>query len=152
MARSLLEETKVTLCKTAVAAGAADVTDATVIDMLGYEGVQFHFHFGTITAGAATSCKLASLATASPTLGTDDVAGSSVTVVDTDDDTVVIIDLYRPRLRYVRPGVKRATQNAVVNSIVAVQYGAKKGSQRTLQDTATVTHTKQLISPANGTA
>jgi len=141
---------KTTLCKTAVAAGATDITDATVIDMLGFEGVRFIFAFGAITAGAATSVAAASLDTSSPTPGTDDLAGSKITVADTDDDKIFILDIYKPRLRYIRPFVKRATQNAVVNCIIAEQYG-KKGFQPITAD-STVAGQEKHVSPANGTA
>jgi hypothetical protein len=113
------------LAKTNVAAGATDITDATAIDMLGYEGVRFLFLFGTITAGAVTSVAAAGKDTNSPSPGTDDLAGTSIAVADTADDKIVILDVYKPKQRFVRPFVKRATQNAVLNGIVAELYGRK---------------------------
>ncbi len=145
----LINRGKVTLCKTTVAAGAADITDASVVDMQGFTGVQFIFSFGTITAGAATSVAASGLATSSPTPGTDDIAGSKVTVADTDDDSVVVMDIYKPTQRYIRPFVKRATQNAVLNSIIAIQYGPEV---MPVTHDASVHGTKTLVSPANGTA
>jgi len=143
------QNTKVILCKTAVAAGSTDITDATAVDTSGYNGVRFIFTMGAITSGAATSVAACSLATSSPTPGTDDIAGSKITVVDTADDSVFILDVYKPLLRYVRPFVKRATQNAVVNSIVAVLYEPK--AMPVTKD-STVTGQTLLVSPANGTA
>jgi hypothetical protein len=140
---------KTTLCKTAVAAGSSDVTDASVIDMANYEGVRFIFSFGAITSGAVTSVGVASKSSNAPTPGTDDLAGSKIAVADTDDDSVFIVDIYKPVLRYLRPFVKRATQNAVVNSIIAEQYGPRK--QPITEDTTV--HGKELwVSPAVGTA
>lgn len=141
--------TNTILCKTAVAAGTTDITDATVVDMAGYSGVRFTFHFGAITSGAATSVAAAGGATSTPTPGTDDIAGSKITVADTADDTVFTLDIYKPTQRYIRPFVKRATQNAVLNSIVAVQY--EPIFMPPTQDTS-VTSSKTLVSPANGTA
>ena len=135
--------------KNAVAAGATDITDATVIDMANYEGVRFIFAFGAITSGAATSVGAAALDTSSPTPGTDDLEGSKITVADTADDTIFILDINRPRQRYVRPFVKRATQNAVVNSIIAELYGPRV--KPVTKDT-TVTSQELHVSPANGTA
>jgi hypothetical protein len=40
---------KTILCKNSVVAGATDITDATVVDTAGYDGVRFIFGFGTIT-------------------------------------------------------------------------------------------------------
>lgn len=146
----LTNRVKTTLCKTNVAAGATDITDATAIDMAGYEGVRFIVAFGTITAGAVTSIAAAGLDTSSPTPGTDDLAGTKITVADTDDDKLVILDIYKPRQRYIRPFVKRATQNAVVNSIIAEQYG-HAGLVPITKD-ATVTNQELWVSPAAGTA
>lgn len=146
----LTNRVKTVLSKTAVAAGATDITDAGVIDMQGYEGVRFIFAFGAITAGAVTSVAVASKATNAPTPGTDDVAGSAITVADDADDKIVIVDIYKPRLRYLRPFVKRATQNAVVNCIVAELYG-RKGKMPVTQDTS-VSGQELSVSPANGAA
>ena len=147
--KQLPNEVKTVLCKTAVAAGATDITDATVIDMANYEGVRFIFAFGAITSGAATSVGAAALDTSSPTPGTDDLEGSKITVADTADDTIFILDINRPSQRYVRPFVKRATQNAVVNSIIAELYGPRV--KPVTKDT-TVTSQELHVSPANGTA
>lgn len=140
---------KTTLCKTAVSAGTTDVTDASVIDMQNWEGVRFIFALGAIVSGAATSVAVAGKDTNSPTPGTDDLEGTKITVVDTADDTLVIVDVYQPRHRYIRPFVKRATQNAAVNAIFAEQYGPRK--MPITQDTS-VTATNLKVAPAVGTA
>jgi hypothetical protein len=145
----LTPRTSTVLCKTAVAAGSTDVTDATVVDTSGYSGVRFIFAFGAITSGAATSVAAAGLATSSPTPGTDDIAGSKITVADTGDDTIYILDIASPQQRYIRPFVKRATQNAVVNSIIAELYGPIKAP---VTKDASVTAQTLLVGPANGTA
>ncbi len=146
----LTNNVKTTLCKTAVAAGTSAITDATVIDMLGFEGCRFIFSFGAITSGAVTSVAVASLATSSPTPGTDDIAGSGITVADTADDTLFIADIYKPRLRYLRPHVVRGTQNAVLNCIIAEQY--EHSGAHPIAKAATVTTQELSVSPANGTA
>lgn len=138
------------LCKTAVAAGSSDITDATVVDMAGYDGVRFIFSFGAITTGAVTSVAAAGKDTNSPTPGTDDLEGSKITVADSGDDTLYILDIFQPRQRYVRPFVKRATQNAVLNCIIAERYN-HNGKLPITQD-ATVTDQKLKVSPAVGTA
>jgi hypothetical protein len=145
----LTPRTLTVLCKTAVAAAATDITDATAVDTAGYSGVRFIFAFGAIVAGAATSVAAAGKATSSPTPGTDDIAGSKITVADTADDTIVILDIANPQQRYVRPFVKRATQNATVNCIIAELYGPIKAA---VTADASVTSQSLLVGPANGTA
>lgn len=147
---TLTNKVKTTLCKTAVAAGSTDITDALAVDMAGFESVRFIFALGTITSGAATSVAASMLGTSSPTPGTDDVAGSKITVIDTADDTLFILDIVKPALRYVRPFVKRATQNAVLNCIIAEQY--EHAGKMPVAAAATVTAQTLLISPINGTA
>ena len=145
----LSQKVKTILAKTTVAAGTTDITDAAVADTEGYEGVRFIFSFGAITSGAVTLCKVAQLATSSPTASTDDVEGSSLTVPDTGDDKIYIIDIHKPAKRYLRPWVDRGTQNAVLNSIITELYGAKK--QPITQD-ASVVAQELHVSPATGTA
>lgn len=141
---------KTVLCKSAVAAGATDITDATAIDMAGYDACRFIFSFGTITAGAATSVAVAALDTSSPTPGTDDLAGSKITVADDADNTLFILDIVRPRYRYLRPFIKRATQNAVVNCVIAELY-RKSGALPVAKD-STVTAQEIHVSTAQGAA
>lgn len=139
---------KVTQVKTAVAAGTSDV-NSSIIDMANFDGVVFFTSFGAITSGAVTSVKLQQdTDSAGGTMA--DLEGSGQTVADTDDDKVTVHDLYRPRERYVRVVVDRGTQNAVINSIVAVQYSGSKAP--CTNDASTVIGLKTLISPAEGTA
>jgi hypothetical protein len=145
----LSNQVKTTLCKSAVAAGSTDITDATELDMANFEGVRFIVGFGAITAGAATSVGVTGKDTAGGVPGTDDIAGSKQTIIDTDDDGVFIVDIFQPVQRYVRPFVKRATQNAVVNFIIAEQYGPRK---LPATNDATVHGQELWVSPAVGTA
>jgi O-glycosyl hydrolase len=135
-----------------VAAGATDVTDSIVVDMQNYEAVRFIVGFGAITNGAATSVKVQEAdAKSSATALTSgaDLLGSGITVLDTDDNSLVISDIMRPRKRYVQVHILRATQNAVVDLVIAELYGARK--LPVTQD-ATVTHDEEHTSPAEGTA
>lgn len=139
---------KVTQVKTAVAAGTSDQTSA-ILDMSGFDGVLFLTSFGAITSTAVTSVKIQQdTAVGGGTMA--DLAGSGATVADTKSDTVVVHDLYRPGKRYVRVYVDRGTANAVINSIVALQYRGLNAP--TTDDATTVVSKTTLISPAEGTA
>lgn len=144
----LAKDLKFTQVKTAVAAGTSDV-NSNIIDMQNFDGVIFVTSFGAITSGAVTSVKLQQdTDSAGGTMA--DLEGSAQSVADDDDDQIVVHDIYRPRERYVRVVVDRGTQNAVINSIVAIQY---KGSKAPCtNDSSTVVALKTLISPAEGTA
>ncbi|MCC7365017.1 MAG: hypothetical protein IT303_11660 [Dehalococcoidia bacterium] len=145
---ALSDEIKITLAKAAQAAGTTDI-ESDVIDMSGYEGVLFLVTFGAITAGAVTSIK-AQQGAASNLSDAADLEGTGIAVADDDDGQTFVIDVYKPRERYVRAVVDRATQNAVVGEIYALLYGAKE-----LPVTNTVANTLTLerhTSPAEGTA
>jgi hypothetical protein len=141
---------KTILCLNSAVAASTDITTAAVVDTEGYDGVRFIFGFGAITAGAATSTGVAGKSTNTPTPGTDDLAGSKITVVDTADNTIMITDIQHPQLRYMRPFVKRATQNAVVDFIIAELY-QHDGKLPVVQD-ASVTLIELWDAPAVGTA
>ena len=77
-----------------------------------------------------------------------DLEGTAQTIADDDDDETFYIDLYRPRERYVRVVVDRATQNAVVASAEYIQYGPRKKPITHGTGVSGETH----ASPAEGTA
>lgn len=142
------KDLKFTQVKTAVAAGTSDI-ESNIIDMANFDGVLFITSFGAITASAVTSVKVQQdTDSAGGTMA--DLEGSAQTVADDDDDQCVVHDLYKPLERYVRVVVDRGTANAVLNSIVAVQYRGSKAPAT--NDAATVVALKTLISPAQGTA
>lgn len=128
-----------------VAAGTSAVNSDS-IDMLGYEWCRILVGFGAIVSGAVTSTKLQDGATSTPTT---DVAGSAVTVADTNDNLVVVYEVYRPQQRYLRVATSRATQNATIDFIIVERGGSRK---QPITDDATIISTKMLTSPAEGTA
>ncbi len=150
MSEPLTRVVKTILCKNSVVAGSTDITDASVVDTAGYDGVRFLFGFGAITSGAATSTGVTGSASNAGTPGTDDLAGSKITVLDTDDNTICITEITNPAYRYMRPFVKRATQNAVVDFIIAELF-MHAGKNPITQD-ATVSHVEYFNAPAQGTA
>jgi len=117
-----------------VSAGAAGTTDieGSAIDTANFDGVQFVVQLGAIVSGAVTSLKLQECATSG--VNYTDVANTSITVADDDDNEIRYLDYHRPAERYVRLYVDRATQNATLTA-VAIAYGAK--SQPVTQPTGT---------------
>lgn len=132
-----------------VAAGTTDQTSA-AIDTAGFDGVKFYTMFGTITSGAVTSVKVQQSSDDGGSDAYADLAGTSITVADDDDNQVVVHDIYRPRERYLKAVVDRGTQDAVIDGILAVLYCANK--QPTTDDSTTVVGRETHTSPAEGTA
>lgn len=135
-----------------VAAGTSNITDCVVIDTQGYEGLRFIVGFGTITSSAVTSLKAQqSEVKASATSLTNgaDLAGTGITVADTDDNKIFIMDIYRPAERYVQLFINRGIANAVVDFAIAELYGARKLPVPASSDVA---QQELNVSPAEGTA
>ena len=136
----------IAIAPAAGAAGATDIEGAT-LDMADFEGVLMVASFGAITAGAVTGITAQQGADSGLSDATD-LAGTGQTIADSADEKTFYIDLYRPRERYVRLHVDRATQNAVVASAIYIQYGPRKAPTTHGSNVAGETH----ASPAEGTA
>lgn len=131
------------LVKTNVAAGAADITDAAEVDMAGYDGVVFIALLGTLTAGQVTKLR----ANGGSVSGThaELVGATTPAAADGDSNRVLVVDVHKPLHRYMRPSVLRATQNAVINGIIAIRY---HGSKAPVTQAATVAEALIVASPA----
>ncbi len=132
-----------------VVAGTSDQTSS-AIDTAGYDGVKIYTLFGEITGGAVTSVKVQQSSDDGSVDTYADLEGTSITVADDDDNQLVVHDIYRPRERYLKVVVDRHTQNAVIDGIVAVLYGAR--SLPPTNDATTVVSREFHASPAEGTA
>ena len=118
-------------------------------DTQGFEGVLMIFKFAAIAGSAVTTVKAQQGALADMSDAAD-LYGTSISVADDDDDQVFVIDLCRPRERYVRGVVGKDGSHAVAESMVYIGYGAKnKPVVQTLADEVTY---ELHVEPAEGTA
>ena len=131
-------------------AAATDITDASGVDVSGYEEVTFLIPFGAITANAVTSVKAQQSDDDGSSDGYSDLEGSSVTVADDQDNKIAILTVRRPLKKYVKPVVLRATQNAVVDGIIAILRHPRVSP--VTQDSTVISTSKELAGPAEGTA
>ena len=146
--QEFLKECKVTRVKGPVVAGAANVTDASIIDMQGYDRVAFLASFGTLSAGAVTGVKVQH-GDVSDLSDAADVEGTALAIAETADDKDLLIEIIKPLKRYLRLLITRATGNAVVNGAWAFQHGADKAP--VTQDTS-ISASETTYSPVSGTA
>ncbi len=79
-----------------------------------------------------------------------DLEGTDVAIADDDDNKLAVLDVYRPQERYVRLVVNRATQNAVIDGVIALQYKGRKAP--VTHDVTTVAGAELHVSPDEGTA
>ncbi len=130
---------------TRVAAGAADGTSAvvaTAVDMANFEGVMF---FGNVATGAANNIVKAQQGALSDGSDAADLAGTANAI--TSNNNQFLVDIYRPKDRYVRVSLARGT-STVTGDIYALQYGPRV--QPTSHPAAVDIET--FVSPAEGTA
>jgi hypothetical protein len=145
---NIQQNTKVIRVLDAVVAGTDDTNDSTAVDMSGYEGVLFLASFGALTASQVTSMKAAQGLTSGGSFA--DLLDTKVgPLADGDGNKVLSLDIYRPRERFVRVTITRATANAVIDGVVAILYGPKKA--KPAKD-ASVAFEEAHQSPAEGTA
>lgn len=146
--RNLLSEIEVQSVMNAVAAGTSD-QNSSVVDMQNFDGVLFIAKFGTLTATQVTQIK-AQQGQQSDLSDAADLVGTLVgPMADADSNKMLLLDIYRPRERYVRCVVDRGTANAVIDSVVAVKY---KGRKLPIAQGSTVAASEIHNSPDEGTA
>lgn len=123
---NLSKAIKVTVVEAAAAAAQTElVTD--VLDMSGYEGVIFLALLGDVTTGSVltlTAKGNSANSVSSPTPVTQKATDAFTADGSTADSKVLMVDVYKPTLRYMFGSLTRTTANAVVGGIVAIQYGA----------------------------
>ena len=140
--------TKVIRVKNAVAAGTSNQS-TTAVDTAGYQGCRFIAAFGTLTATAVTSVKVTQADDSGISVNAEDLAGSGISLTpSTDDNKVVIVDVYRPSRRYLQLTILRGTANAVIDGVVAELY---EGRLSPIAKDTTVKGQVLLASPAAGT-
>ena len=145
---NLSRDIKITRVMNAVAAGTTTQNGA-IVDMSGYDGIMFIAAFGALTATQVTSLK-AQQGTLVGGGDMADLAGTNVgPLADADSNKCLVLDVYRPQERYVRPVVVRGTANAVIDGVLAVQYA---GMVKPTAHDVTVKAAEFHASPVEGTA
>jgi hypothetical protein len=115
--------------------------NSTSVDMQDFDTVVFECALGALTATQVTSLK----AQGSPdnSVWTDITGAVTANAADADSNKLLLLEVNRPQQRYVRCVVNRATANAVIDGVIAVQLGPKKAP--VTQDATTVSQTKILV-------
>jgi len=145
MINNLLNNVKITRVLGAVADGqAASASD--ILDMQGFNGVVFIAKVADVTAGSVLTLE-AQQNTINSAAGMATLAGSvTYTAGATDaDDDLLVLDVAQPRERYIRAVFTSATQNAVKDGVIAIQYGAEAAP---VVQGSTVLDSDTLVNPA----
>lgn len=145
MHKNLMLGAKLTRVNNAAAAGTSDITTGTWLDMEGFDSVTFIALFGAIVSGAVTGL-VVKAANASDGTGAVDLVGPTVTVGDTQDNMAFAVEVTNLHgYRYVQLHIDRATQNATLDGVIALQYSSRESP--VVHDATTVGDVIVAISP-----
>jgi len=134
----LTNDVKITVVSPAAAA-AQTAIDSSILDMQGYEGVMFIALLGDVDATSALTLTVKGNTANSLTVPAP-VTQKATTLFTADatsaDSKALVVDLYKPALRYVFANLTRTTANAIVGGIIAIQY--KAGLKPTANDASVI--------------
>lgn len=121
----LLESILVSKVHNGAAAGTTLQT-TTATDTAGYDGIAFIADFAAITDGSVVTLTPLT-ATVSTTSGGTAVTNATNTAFtcSTSSNSIILCDVIKPANRYVYATVARTTQNATLNTVLAVLYRAR---------------------------
>ena len=124
---NLSKDVKITVVSPAATA-ATTAIDSSVLDMSGYEGVMFIALTGDVTATCDLTLTVKGNTANHLTVPTP-ITQAATTLFAAGaadaDSKALMVDVYKPALRYVFANLTRATANAVIGGIIAIQYNAK---------------------------
>lgn len=129
---------KITVVEAAAAAAQTElVTD--VLDMSGYEGVLFIALTGDVTTASVLTLTVkgnSANSISSPTPIVQKATGAFTAGGTDADSKAIMVDVFRPTLRYMFGSLTRTAADAVVGGIIAIQYGAH--NKPTTQDASVI--------------
>jgi hypothetical protein len=124
---NLSKDIKITVVEAAAAAAQTElVTD--VLDMTGYEGVMFIALTGDVTTASVLTLTVkgnTANSVSSPAPVTQKASDAFTADGTSADSKVIVVDLYKPAMRYVFGSLTRTAADAIVGGIIAIQYNAK---------------------------
>jgi len=124
---NLSKDIKITVVEAAAGAAQTElVTD--VLDMTGYEGVMFIALTGDVTVNSVLTLTVkgnTANSVSTPTPVTQKATDAYTAAAADADSKVLMVDLYKPAMRYVFGSLTRTAADAIVGGIIAIQYCAK---------------------------
>lgn len=147
---NLLKNTKILVVDDAESAGSSIDADSAIVDTQGYEGCMFVTVItDSVATGVATMTveqNTANSGTGMAALGATGVATATSAQNDDLNEKALVVDVYRPRERYLRVNRASATANIAYGNVIAILYGARKAPVS--QDSAEVADGDTAVSAA----
>lgn len=119
---NLSKDVKISVVLNHVVAGTTQQTSK-VIDMQGFAGIVFVAVLGTVTTGSQVSLQVQE-DIINPMNNAKNLLGglASFTAGATDSNKALLVDIYRPKERYVQAIITPTVQNAEIAAVIAIQY------------------------------
>lgn len=118
MIHNLSKATKTLVISTGITAGSSNNNPSTTIDTLGYSAVRIMALLGTLTSTQVTSLGV-NQSDDNSSWDTGASTNKTGNAGDSDAGKLLILDIYKPKKRYLQVQVNRATANAVITAIIA---------------------------------
>lgn len=146
--KTTTETHRVSRVSNAEVAGLTPINTKTV-DMANFSSATWVVLFGTISAGGVQGIKVQG---GEQSDGSDaaDLEGTLVSVTDAQSNFAAVVEVTRPRQRYLRAVVTRATANSVVDGVLCLM--GVPADRATVDDSVSVAASKVVPSPPAGTA
>lgn len=128
MHMNFLYDCKIIPVEPAAAAGQTTLT-TDVVDMRGFDSIAFIAYLGDVSDTSVLTLTGKTNTANSVSSPTPTTLAQTVTYTagaTNADSKLLVLDLHRPRDRYVFATLTRGTANAVVNGIIAVLYNASE--------------------------
>lgn len=135
---NLSKDIKITVVSPAAAA-AQTAIDSSILDMSGYEGVMFVALLGDVTATSVLTLTAKGNSANHLTVPAPVTQGATAafTAGAADADSkALMVDVYKPALRYMFANLTRTTADAIVGGIIAIQYSSV--NKPTTQDASVI--------------
>lgn len=147
---NLLKNCKIMEVGAPVAAAANTDSNSDIIDMSGWEGVVFVAPItDSVQTGVATLKVEQNTANSDTNMAALSGATAAATSAANDDlnDKLLILDVYKPRERYVQAVRTSATANIAFGNVIAILYSGKKAP---ITADTSVLASALVVSPAEG--
>lgn len=95
--------------------------NGTVMDMQGWDGIQYAFMLGTMASGATYDARIVSSANANMSGATNITNAALVQVAVTGNANIYVVDIWRPTDRYLRSATQPAVA-ATLHTSIATRY------------------------------
>ena len=145
---NLLKNCLISECRTPISASSSIDSNTDILDMQGYDGVCF---IVPITDSDATGVALITgeQNTANSDTSMAALSGATATATCTTSDdlnnTLLILDIYRPLERYVQASITSSTANIAYGTGIAIRYN---GAKLPITADSTVQQATSVFSPS----